>query len=156
MTASSFADYCRSRGLRCVLRDGCEENENGISMIFSDEAKVNPDVRVNVDFTPEGDIYLYFEGFAIYKGVPERREVLRRLNSINTATPFANYILLDDQIIQALTVIRGTVREQELLELIFFNVHAALNVLRFIFYPSSKINPLDSYLEDTEQMEDEE
>lgn len=156
MTANSFADYCRSQGLRCVLRDGYEGNEHGISMIFSDEAKIKPDVKVNVDFTHEGDIYLYFEGFATYKGVPERREVLRRLNSVNTLTPFANFILLDDQIIQVLTVVKGTAQERELLEMIFFNVHTSLKVSDVVFLPEKKSGRLDEYLADMVQVEDEE
>ena len=85
LNAASFASYCRSRGLKCVVRDDVDSRSGNIAMIFSDESGKLPDVRVSLDFCIPGAVGLICAGFAPYNGTPERKEVLRRLNTANAA-----------------------------------------------------------------------
>ncbi|UKI19115.1 MAG: hypothetical protein L6V89_08565 [Oscillospiraceae bacterium] len=73
LNAASFASYCRSRGLKCVVRDDFDSRSGNIAMIFSDESGKLPDVRVSLDFCIPGAVGLICAGFAPYNGTPERK-----------------------------------------------------------------------------------
>ena len=73
LNAASFASYCRSRGLKCVVRDDVDSRSGNIAMIFSDESGKLPDVRVSLDFCIPGAVGLICTGFAPYNGTPEKR-----------------------------------------------------------------------------------
>ena len=137
LSARGFVDYCRSKGLKCVIRDDYDGERSNVGMTFSDEKQKLPDVSVSLDFHFSGQIDLLFYGFARYKGVPARTEVLRRLNTVNTASPFANFLLQDGEIVLPCSYINQPISGETLMEFVFFMVRLCCNVPEFALRPDS-------------------
>lgn len=133
LNAASFASYCRSRGLKCVVRDDVDSRSGNIAMIFSDESGKLPDVRVSLDFCIPGAVGLICAGFAPYNGTPERKEVLRHLNTANAAGPFANFLLNNGEIVLQGVYPVQLMDAQTLTELIFFSVRLCCGIPDYVF-----------------------
>lgn len=133
ITAQSFRKYCDSKAIRYAMTDSSEDGSYQIRMLFSDQEKKRSDVGLRIEFNPNGPIDLLFSEFAHYEGQRDRQTILQRLNAINAASPFANFILLEDEIMQLYSFAPTGMTDSGLMDLIYFLTRLCSDLSNFIF-----------------------